>query len=214
MPKRIRVIDMRRRTRRKCPECGAEFYGSSDSVFCPECVKGQRKDTVRKRICIICGCSFDGGPRAKRCPECREQAKKETSVEFKKTGPDRSLGSIDYCQWCGKEYAVRAGRQKYCSDACSRAAILEWQRKHKKLENKEKLKERRRETKAKRQKVCVYCKKTFWSEKNTNLCSDYCREKQLQIKQCESDLRRGRKRDMQKYLNEREEYRKNIDRLI
>lgn len=198
---------MVKRTKKKCPVCGAEFYGATDSVVCPECAKKQRKKTVCKRICIDCGCSFDGGPRAKRCPNCGEEARKQTSAKFKKIGPVRPLGSIDCCQWCGKEYVVRTGRQKYCSDACSRSAVLEWQRKHKKATRTEKQNERKREIKSNRKKVCVYCKKIFWSATATNLCSDYCRAKQLQIKQCESDLRRGRKRDLQKYLNEREKYR-------
>lgn len=122
-----------KRTKRKCPECGTEFFGTTGSVLCPACQKSKIvSSTIRERTCIICGRTFDGGPRAKRCPECRILVRKENAAKYRKSGPMRPLGSIDCCKRCGKEYVVRTGRQKYCSDKCAQISVKEWQSEHKK----------------------------------------------------------------------------------
>lgn len=125
------------RTKRACQVCGKPFYGGSDCYYCPECARVKKLDTViRIRTCKDCGIEFYGGPRARRCPDCAYKAAQETSRRHKKTGTARPLGSLDKCAICEKEYIIKSGRQKYCSDICMRKAILEWQREHKKGYNK------------------------------------------------------------------------------
>lgn len=200
---------MRKRTKRICQVCGKSFFGSGDCYYCPECVKAKKLDAVVKiRICQDCGVEFYGGPRARRCPDCAYKAQQETSIRWKRQGTKRVIGSIDKCQWCGAEYTVVCGRQKYCSKKCQREAVLAWQREHKKDYNKTskqevKKTERRKQVK----KVCVYCGRIFTSDKPTNLCSEYCKNEQKKLSQCKSDIKRGRNRNIQKYLDKREKYR-------
>lgn len=200
---------MRKRTKRVCQVCGKSFFGSGDCYYCPECVKAKKLDAVVKiRICQDCGVEFYGGPRARRCPDCAYKAQQETSIRWKRQGTKRVIGSIDKCQWCGAEYTVVCGRQKYCSKKCQREAVLAWQREHKKDYNKTskqevKKTERRKQVK----KVCVYCGRIFTSDKPTNLCSEYCKNEQKKLSQCKSDIKRGRNRNIQKYLDKREKYR-------
>ena len=198
-----------KRTKRKCPECGTEFFGTTGSVLCPACQKSKIvSSTIRERTCIICGRTFDGGPRAKRCPECRILVRKENAAKYRKSGPMRPLGSIDYCKRCGKEYVVRTGRQKYCSYKCAQISVKEWQSEHKKTKyNPEKAKKQHTESRSKKIKICRYCGKSFWDGTSSNVCSDYCRKKQLQIRRYEADIRRGCNCDLQKLLDERELYR-------
>lgn len=203
---------MKDRTKRSCANCGKSFYGTGDNYYCPECAKKKKLDTVIKiRKCQDCGMEFMGGPRAKRCPQCSDEAKKEAQKRFRKTGTKRPLGSIDICEMCGNKYVVTSGRQKYCSDECQHIALLEWQRDRKSEYNKrtrqdEKKKEARKNVK----KICLYCLREFSSSTSTNLCSDYCRRENKKINQCKADLKRGMKRDLNKYENQRKEYRKKV----
>lgn len=200
---------MRKRSKRVCQVCGKSFFGSGDCYYCPECVKAKKLDAVVKiRICQDCGVEFYGGPRARRCPDCAYKAQQETSIRWKRQGTKRVIGSIDKCQWYGAEYTVVCGRQKYCSKKCQREAVLAWQREHKKdykKTSKQEVKktERRKQVK----KVCVYCGRIFTSDKPTNLCSEYCKNEQKKLSQCKSDIKRGRNRNIQKYLDKREKYR-------
>lgn len=200
------------RTKRACQVCGKPFYGSVDSHYCPVCAKTKKLDTIVKiRTCQDCGVEFYGGPRARRCPDCAYKAQQETNKRHKKTGTKRSLGSVDKCVICGKEYIVVSSRQKYCSDACQRKGVLEWQREHKRGYNKKsgqnvKKIERRKQA----QKICIYCLRTFTSSSPTNLCSDYCRTEQKKINQCIADIKRGYKRNYGSYVNKRDEYRDRV----
>lgn len=197
------------KTKRACLVCGKPFYGSKDCHYCPVCARAKRLDTVVQiRTCQDCGVEFYGGPRARRCPDCAYKAQKETSKRHKKTGTKRPLGSIDKCAICGKEYTVVSGRQKYCSVACQRIGVLEWQREHKRGYSKVsgqdvKKQERRKQV----QKICVYCLRAFVSHTSTNACSDYCRKEHGKLLQCHADIRRGYKRNLDKYINERDKYR-------
>lgn len=198
------------RTKRACQVCGKPFYGSTDCHYCPDCARVKKLDTVVKiRTCKDCGIEFYGGPRARRCPDCAYKAQQETGRRHKKTGTKRPLGSIDKCVICGAEYTVVSGRQKYCSDSCQRKGVLAWQREHKRGYNKTsgqdiKKTERRKQA----QKICVYCLRTFTSDKPTNTCSDYCRREQGKITQCVSDINRGYNRDYDKYIIKRDDYRR------
>lgn len=198
-----------RRTKRICQKCGAQFWGVADRHYCPECAgKIKAENVVRNRRCIDCGQTFEGGPRAKRCPDCREIALRESLKRYRKSGTKRALGSTDICQWCGKEYIVISGRQKYCSEACQRLAVLEWQRQHKKgYHRKEEIyaeKERKREI---QEKICPYCLRIFRSTSSSPYCSDYCRREQRKYYQCIADINRGFNRNLEKYEKARAEYR-------
>lgn len=203
---------MANKTKRACQVCGKPFYGGQDCFYCPECASVKKLDAVVKiRACQDCGVEFYGGPRARRCPDCAYKAQQETSRRHKKTGTMRPLGSIDKCAICGAKYVVVSGRQKYCSDACQRKGVLEWQREHKKGYSKAsgqyaKMQERRKGA----QKVCVYCLRLFVSDKPTNTCSDYCRKEQQKIAQCTADIKRGYNRDYDGYITRRNQYRKDV----
>ena len=196
------------RTMRACQVCGKPFYGDTDYHYCPSCARLKKLANVIKiRICEDCGTEFYGGPRAKRCPDCAYKAQQETNRRHKKNGTKRPLGSIDNCQWCGANYTVVSGRQKYCPK-CRREAVLAWQREHKKGYSKasgQDIKKQKRRKQA--QKICVYCLRTFMSNTSTNVCSDYCRVEQKKLTQCISDINRGYKRNYDKYIKRRNEYR-------
>lgn len=194
------------RTKRPCQVCGKTFYGASDRHYCPECARAKRIDSViRIRTCQDCGTEFFGGPRARRCPDCSHAAK----MHYARKPTARPIGSIDKCIICGSEYTVNSGRQKYCSDACQRKGVLEWQKQHKKAYSRTSGQDIKKSEKRKQaKKVCVYCLRTFSSRTSTNLCSDYCRSEQRKISQCIADLNRGYDRDLKKYEDKREAYRK------
>lgn len=202
---------MTNRTKRVCQECGMSFYGSGDCYYCPSCAKDKKLDTVvRIRTCQDCGAEFFGGPRARRCPDCAYKARQETNKRHKRDGTKRPLGSTDKCQWCGAEYVVTSGRQKYCPK-CKYEATLAWQREHKRGYSKasgqeDKKKERRKQAK----KVCVYCLRTFKSSSPTNVCSDYCRGEQKKLIQCMADINRGYKRNYNNYIDQRTKYREKV----
>ena len=202
------------RTQKACLDCGKPFYGSTENYYCEECAKKRKSNVVRPRICKQCGKTFNGGPRAFYCPECRLERRREASKRARKRGkPMRPLGSIDKCKRCGAEYIVCSGRQKYCSDECQREALLEWQREHKKgysvTSGQDKKKKERR---AQKSKICIYCGKNFQAHTATNMCSDYCREKEKQIQMRIVDSKRGVKSNIEELLKEREDYRQRISK--
>ena len=206
---------MTNKTMLACQVCGEPFYGSRDFHYCPACARGKKLDTViRIRSCQDCGIEFYGGPRAKRCLDCAYKAQQAANRQHKKAGTKRPLGSIDRCVICGQEDVVASGRQKYCSDACQRKGVLEWQKEHKrgysKASGQDVKKMARREQS---QKICVYCLRAFKSDTSTNLCSDYCRNEQKKLIQCASDVKRGYKRDYQGYIDKRNEYRRTVHDL-
>lgn len=206
---------MTKSVKRVCEFCGKPFYGGSkDCHYCPSCAKLKRVDAVVKiRTCQDCGIEFYGGPRAKRCPDCAYKAKQETSRRHKKAGTKRPLGSIDKCVICGAEYTVVSGRQKYCSDICQRKGVLQWQREHKREYNKASGQDVKKQIRRKQaKKICVYCLRSFTSDKPTNTCSDYCRKEQAKLTQCIANINRGYNRDYDKYITMRNEYRDNMNK--
>lgn len=107
-----------------CQKCGEIFETlSKHKYFCPECTKAIKRDTVmRQRICAVCGQSFVGGPRALYCPSCRKTIYRERDKMYHKNGPKRTLGGIDKCILCHKEYVITGPLQKYCP-ACAKGAV-------------------------------------------------------------------------------------------
>lgn len=203
---------MKNRTKRACQICGTPFYGGVDCHYCPKCTINKKLDTVVKiRICKDCNIKFYGGPRARRCPDCAYKAAQETSRQHKKAGTKRPLGSIDKCTICGKEYIVKSGRQKYCSDYCMKKGVLKWQMEHKKGYSKVSGQDiKKMERRSHQKKICVYCLRTFTSNTPSNLCSNECRKEQKKFIQCIGDLNRGYNRDLKKYENKRQEYRSKV----
>lgn len=203
----------KRRTKRACQVCGKPFYGGDDSWYCPDCAKSKKLDAVvRIRVCQDCGVEFYGGPRARRCPDCAYKAQRETTRQYKKSGAKRPLGSIDKCAVCGKEYIVVSGRQKYCSPACQRVGVLEWQREHKKGYNKASGQDiKKQERRDAQEKVCVYCLRKFKTDRPTNLCSDYCRAEQKRIRACVARINQGQKGDYDRLIGLRNKYREAVE---
>lgn len=200
------------RSQRVCKICGNPFYGSRDQFYCPDCAKKLKSNVIRARTCKMCGKQFEGGPRAMYCPDCRVVRRKEMlRIHRQNGGTRRPLGSVDICQWCNSEYTVVSGRQKYCSEKCSREATLQWQKEHKKgyaliSGQYEKKSERRRDWVG----ICEYCGRHFHPSESTSFCSEYCRKKQAQINQCNFDINRGYSRDLQGLLDSRDKYRKSV----
>lgn len=196
------------RTKKACQVCGKSFYGGYDCFYCPDCARDKKLDTVvRIRTCQDCGTEFYGGPRARRCPQCAHVA----AIKYKPRKTIRPIGSVDKCAICGEEYIVRSGKQKYCSEICQRKGVLEWQREHKKDYHKERQQKIKKQERRDAQiKICIYCLKPFKSDTATNLCSDYCRTEHIKLRQCLADVKRGQKRNLDQYLEKREDYRKQV----
>ena len=199
------------RTKRVCQDCGRPFEGVGDRHYCDACSKKRKSESViRPRTCVDCGNEFIGGPRAKRCPSCRAIAQKETAKRYRDRGACRPLGSTDKCVLCDKIYVVTSGRQMYCP-SCRRQANLEWQKIHKKGYSKSPaIKGPKQEKRRNQKKLFAYCQRPFLLYSNESYCSEYCRMENKRIQQCASDIARGQKRNMQKYLDARERYRKDV----
>lgn len=71
-------------------------------------------------------------------------------------------------------------------------------------------KERRKE----RRKKCLYCGKEFWSYTAKGYCSDYCKKENAKLGQAYADIIRGQKRNIQKYIDTRDAYRKKVSMKI
>lgn len=191
---------------RVCQICGKTFPGVGDAHYCEGCTARVKSNVIRERTCMDCGISFLGGPRARRCPACREAARRN-----QKRGPaTRPLGSIDRCERCGTEYKVASGRQRFCQH-CRREAMLEWQRDHRSgyCKNPE-VKEKKQKKRKQQEKICKYCLRKFRPDTPTQYCSEYCKKEQYKISQCMSDIKRGYNRDLAKYEEKREKYRKEV----
>ena len=107
---------------------------------------------------------------------------------------DRTIGSIDHCQSCGKEYIVKSGNQKYCSD-CSAEKISEKAkiRARKNIsQNKEKNISRKKSHRGKRY-VCKICGTIFEKHGAEVTCSPECKKELSRIRQNEADIKRGRR---------------------
>lgn len=202
---------MKHKTVKVCQKCGKPF-SREYANYCEDCGKEIKKNSVvRIRVCQDCGAEFYGGPRAKRCGECAEIAKKNYIKNYKKRTAKRKIGSTDICQMCGAEYVVNGGRQKYCSDECARTATLQWQREHKTGYAKESGQyEKRNSLRQNQKKICVYCGRVFSGRPSSNTCSEYCRIKNREIVMCRSEIRCGRKRDLETLIAEQENYRKQV----
>ena len=136
---------------------------------------------------------------------------KKTQKKYRKNGFVRKLGSIDKCQLCGAEYTVNSGRKKYCSDECARIAGLQWQREHKKGYEKASGQDvKKQERRNNQKKICVYCGRIFSGRESSNTCSEYCHNKNKQIIQYQTYIRKGHNRDIERLIKERENYRKQV----
>ncbi len=129
---------------------------------------------VKPRTCRECGAVFDGGPRAWYCPDCRQARQKAAAARYNAKGrkADRPIGSTDQCVICGKDYVVKAARQKYCP-ACAYEAVREvdrpasraWNQSHKETYYPEKNAKRRQERKEHPELVRAKDRERYWARK-------------------------------------------------
>lgn len=183
---------------KQCKRCGRTFETATpDTYMCPECRDLIRRESVvKERTCKTCGRIFNGGPRALYCPDCRaERQKKQHNKPTR-----RPLGSTDLCAVCGEPYIVTSGLQKYCP-SCAKEAVHAVVRKHKKeytKKNASRLNAHKYEMRSNGW-VCVICGKIFDKDSPTVTCSAECAERLRQVRQAETDLKRG-KRKMSPYM--------------
>lgn len=182
-----------------CKLCGETFEVKEVSpynVFCEKCstLANQRKRTFPK-ICQSCGKEFEGARNSRYCPECARTRRILSCYRYYHNRANaRKIGSIDKCEFCGKEYVVNNGKQRYCPD-CTKKAVLSNVRKlyNQKMEtNPEVLKQNwKRKNEEAGYRKCIVCGKTFYSEKISETCSPECRkirdEQQLSRKKVVSE---------------------------
>lgn len=146
-----------------------------------------------KRMCRQCGSEFLGGPRAWYCLKCRKERERERRRKYNRSGFQRKIGSLDICVRCGKEYIVKCGAQKYCSNCApivhaeqDRIQGMEWYHNHSKEIN-----PIRNESRRKKVQICVICGEEFPCDgTRRNACSTECRKKQKQAWQKRADAKR------------------------
>lgn len=151
-----------------------------EEIFQPN--EHKKASNLHQKICKRCGTAFMGRPAAKYCSDCRLEVKRERERAFRHKSKEaiRKLGSIDKCLKCGKEYIVKAGKQKYCP-ACAAEAIRENIR----AERKKYMQEKREKSPTlikewKRVKfetlICPICKEEFtptdYRQKSCERCKD------------------------------------------
>lgn len=152
---------------------------------------------IYPRTCRTCGVSFMGGPRAWYCPNCRKDRERERKKKYNKYGHERTLGGVDRCIRCGKEYVITGGRQKYCSE-CAEEAVKEIDRKQG-LEwykaNADQYNSERNERRRVGLKKCLVCGKEFDCEgKPREICSEECRKIRRREWQRRADAKRREKK--------------------
>lgn len=148
-----------------------------------------KDDLYREFVCMDCGKTIYGHISNKRCKDCQAAHNRLAvvqSLERRRLGTNRKLGSTDFCQNCGKPYIVSGPIQKYCKD-CAESAIRENTLRAKREREKARAKDpeasaRRHELQredAKHYKniaVCMYCGKEFARTKEHRFfCSDECK---------------------------------------
>lgn len=87
--------------------------------------EGNLNIMIKQRICADCGETFMGNINSKYCQECKQKRRKLIDAQKykrKSEGTIRTLGSLDHCLSCGKEYIVLSGIQKYCPE-CSKEVV-------------------------------------------------------------------------------------------
>lgn len=208
---------MPRRTHEKiCQNCGKAFWGLEGKYFCDDCAKKIKAERTRQeKICADCGRTFLGGPKSFRCRDCQGKINARKAQEMRYYGAERPLGSIDKCAVCGKKYIVEAGTQKYCSTRCKLIGLDRYNKR--KTANVEQKKRQKAEMRANQLYVCQYCKRPFSpvilsnAERASHLyCSDHCRKEQKNMQLCVADIKRGKNRDLQKYIDARNQYREKV----
>lgn len=105
--------------------------------------------------------------------------------------------------------------QKYCSAKCRLIGLDSYNKRRK--ENIEQKKRKKAEMRANQLYVCQYCKRPFAPVVLSGMklashlyCSDYCRKGEKKIQLCIADIKRGKSRDLQKYIDDRNQYREKV----
>lgn len=179
---------------RICKRCGASFDTSGSNYYCPACAAAARRENVyREHICTECSATFLGYPRSRYCPRCSAARRTEADKRYKKSGPNRPLGSTDICVVCGKEYTVESGRQRYCK-ACAKeqyrkhdaAAGRKWNAEHKDTLYPDK------NSKRAPIRYCVVCGNQITSKTPTITCDNpECAKARRAQRQAAADYNRG-----------------------
>lgn len=177
---------------KKCKKCGKLFeIERTEAYLCPECATIARKTGVyRERVCTDCGATFWGFPKSRRCPDCQRDVNIERKRDYNKHGAKRSLGSVDWCEACGKEYIVDGGLQRYCK-ACAPGAVLKNTRQHKReynASNPEIIGKARELRKG--GKVCAVCGGAVPAGTVSVTCSQECAAEQLRRNRAKADAKR------------------------
>lgn len=180
---------------KQCKYCGKNFAPTKKGqAVCSECLAAARATTIRPRTCRQCGTIFDGGPRAWYCPSCRAERRKEADLRRRKNGVQRPLGSTDHCEACGKEYVVKAARQRYCPE-CAQDATKEAAKKAAlERSHTEKFLKQRKLFPQSGMRVCVICGRPINAKTNTITCSPECQKKRMILAQQEADIQRGKRK--------------------
>lgn len=183
----------------KCARCGKIIQAQKEVTLCDDCRAAARKESVlRMRTCRTCGTEFIGGPRAWYCPSCRAERIKAQQAKGK--SPKRKLGSIDYCEICGKEYIVNGGLQRYCLDCKAEAVAVKDRAQGRAYMQEHRAESLERKQKNQRnRKVCVVCGKPFYTGTPRVTCSAQCATTLRAKRQREADFRRGRRRSTESY---------------
>ena len=167
---------------RTCKGCGQKFETGGQNRYCDQCSRKSAVESSRKFrdcICESCGAKFIGRMNSKFCPACKSERKKKqkaATYQRMKTGTVRSVGSIDICERCGKEYVVAGGVQKFCPECGKERAreIMKLASAEHYLAHKGEIIERVMENR-KNSAVCKWCGKPFTSKRNDfNTCSIEC----------------------------------------
>ena len=132
--------------------------------------------------CIDCGIEINRPIKCIRCEKCQREINRIRTNIRNRRGAVRPLGSIDECKYCGKEYVVKSGTQKYCKD-CAKQAIRESVNASKRAyaakdrADPEKYAEIRRGRQSLGiDRVCPICGKPFKTKTIAVYCSDECRK--------------------------------------
>lgn len=190
---------------KSCKHCGNTFETDKRGAYlCPACALAAKQSSVyRERNCIDCKTTFMGYPKSKRCPDCQAQIDRERDRAHKRNGPARNLGSIDICQYCGKEYIVQGSLQKYCKD-CGPKQTAQNIKTHKRLYM-AKISDKTAPQKAANRsynKVCLVCGKVFDADTTMVTCSPECAKKLKSFRMAETDFRRGKRKSLPKLEKE------------
>lgn len=191
---------------KRCRKCGVilSYSQNNERTLCDTCrEKARRESVIRPRTCVDCGTVFQGYPASKRCPSCSAERKRELDRAHRKRGTMRPLGSTQICEVCGGEYILESGRQRYCK-ACSEEAVRQNRLAKKRIyQAGYDPGHIKRRASRKGTRYCGICGKVIPEERSMRgiiTCSDACDRIRRRQHQTEADLKRGKRKAMDRPL--------------